>query len=483
MKTYSKTRLLSLAGAVILLAGLAGCRDLFRDPLADKDSGKNVTVLLMDRNFITTKLAVRLIDMTTGESIDSEQVEVRFVGSDAASLITFAGIKQTSYNTSTGFVEIGLDPNIVVNNQNPLEMTVIAISENYISVPQFVSFTAEGIKNLTIRMTHRSLGKSISSGPFSEPYDIYYNGVQNSSQLQYLADISGSPTGTAYEYINMYTTGAAGTLICNNLKDNVLYTDYGVYFFGPVSGLSVLPPAVPTRNTGLGNGDFVYSTVLRSGMLKCNDGLTIHTEQTGGGAGTGVFGYLITFSDGNTQSGQITCTFPCDNLIEPIYYPGSGAAVTVVLNGDSQYLMSAAVSLPTACGSVASFVATPRSNLTTYKFITQYSCPDSPVGMGLSIMGEFRKSGTTDDWTIFEFIEGICELQLEHSVDYDFRVNIDSEYYSYSIPTDPSKVEEYLIEKQNEDYQLRSLTVTTGESAVTIKADIEFSQGVCDKIR
>lgn len=480
MKSKINTGIVSLTGAIVLIACLSGCKDMFNNPLADKKTGDKITLLLIDRNFIKLKMTIRLEDNATHNAIDQEEVEVRFIGADAANLITFGGNKKTSFNTSSGFVEVGCDPNFVITDQNPLELTVIAMSANYISAPQFVSYTAEGIKNLTINMVHKTGFKSISAGAFSEPFDLSYNGVLHSPLLSFLSDISSSPTGLAYEYLNMYYTLANGTLLCNNLNDNIIYSDYGAYYFGASNELSLVPPALPTKNVGLQNGDFVYSTVLRSGLAKCDRGLTIRVERADGLAGTGVFDYVITFSDGFTKSGQVTCTFPSENLIEQIYYPISNSAVSVVLTGDSQYDISAAVNLASPCGARADFLATPKSNLKTYKFITQYSCPNTPVGMGLSIVGEFRKTGATGSWTSFEFIEGICELQLEPGADYDFRVNIDSEYHSFNLPTDPTKVEAFLVEHQSADYTLRSLSITSTETMVTITAEVEFSQGVCD---
>jgi hypothetical protein len=483
MKTRKYSRLLSLAGTVLFIAALSGCKDLFKDPLTDKETGEDVTLLLIDRNFIKTKIAVRLQDNATLQDIDQEEVEVRCFGDDANNLITFAGFKQTVFITSSGFVEIGLDPNIPVTDQNPVELTVVAVSPNYVSVPQFVSYTADGIKNLTIRMIHKPSGKSATSGPYGEPFDISYNGMLHSPQLVFLSDIRSQPTGTAWEYLNMYTTTINGIILCSNLTDNVLYSDYGAYFYSLSTGHSLLPPALAIKNAILSNGDFVYSSILRTGMAKCQTGLTIHVSRADGKPGTGVFGYVVTFADGKTKTGQITCTFPSDNRIEPVYYPSSNPAVSVVLTGDSQYNISGAVNLPSACGATASFTASPKTNLANYKFIVQYSCPDTPVGMGLSILGEFRKTGSTGAWTSFEFIEGVCDLQLEPNSDYEFRVNIDSKYYNYTLPTDPAQVGPYLTGHQNEDYTLRQLTITDSNAVVVIFTDVQFSQGVCDAIR
>ncbi|MCX6227310.1 MAG: hypothetical protein NTV01_21620 [Bacteroidia bacterium] len=475
-------RIVSLTGAMILIACLTGCRDMFKDPLIDKKTGDKVNVFIMDRNFITTKLDIRLMDMLTLQPIDQESIEVRFMGPDAANIITFTGDKLPSHTTSNGFLEVGYDPNIAINSANPLELTIVAISSKYISAPQFVSYTVEGIKNVPIKMIRIIEGKSMTFGAFGEPYDLKYNGALNSSQLHFISDISSLPTGIAYDYINLYSTLANGTLVCDNLKDNVLYSDYGVYYLG---SSSLVPPALPTKNAGLQSGDYVYSTVLKSGMLKCDQGqgLTINVDRADGETGTGLFDYLITFSDGTTMSGQVTCTFPSSTLIEPVYYPGSNPAIKVELFGDAQYNISAAVNLQAPCNAAADFVATPRSNLKTYKFVTQYSCPDSNVGMGLTIVGEFRKSGSSDPWTTFEFKEGICELLMVPDTDYEFRVNIDAKYYNYTVPTDPAKVEEFLIDKQLDDYRLKSLSISSDDTLVTIMVDVEFSQGICDAIR
>jgi hypothetical protein len=430
-----------------LLAGLASCSGLFRDPMIDKDTGGKLTVLLMDRNFIRTTIVVRLEDYATGVSLEGEAAEVRFSGGGASGLITFAGNKTTTFNTSSGFVEAGYDPNVPLDATHPLAVTVFAISEHYISAPQFVSFTQEGIKNLVIRLIRKADLKSAATGAFSEPFDLVYNGSKESTELSFISDISGLPTGTDWSYLNLYETKAAGTMVCNNLRDAVFYNDYGAYLV-LLSGGGLMPPSAATKGAVLRAGDFIYTAILKSGIEKCGSGITIHVDRPDGLPGTGVFDYVISFSNGDVQS----------DMSDPVY----------LLN---------------SCGGTASFSASPKSSLKAYKFITRYTCPDSPVGMGLSVAGEFRRTGSADAWTSFEFTEGICQLLLEPNADYDFRVNIDGEYYNYMLPTDITRVESYLREHQGEDYTLNTLTIESTESLVTISADVQFSQGICDKLR
>jgi hypothetical protein len=483
MKSKIFSRLFSIVGALVIFISIAGCSDMFKDPLKDKNTGEGITVLLIDRNFINTKIAIRIKDLVTSSEFNIEPVEIKFVGNSSANLINFLGERRKSFTTSSGFVEVGYDPNVPVSAQSPLEMTVVAISEHYISAPQFLSFTAEGNKDLTIKMIKKFSGKSASTDAFDEPYDLSYNGTLHSDQLLFLSGLDGSSTGTDWEYLNVYATTAAGTFLCNNLTDNVIYSNYGCYFMGMPTGFDLLPPVTPLKTASLQNGVFLYTAILRTGLVKCSQGLTIHLERADGVAGSGLFGYKITFSDGSTKTGDVSFTFPSGVMVEPIYYPSANAAVKVELFGDAQYDISAAVNLASGCGATANFIATPKSNLVTYKFITQYSCPDSPVGMGLSIIGEFRKKGSTGEWTTFEFQEGICELQLEPNVEYDFRVNLDAKYYNYTLPTDVSLVESYLRDNQSIDYQLRMLTIIPEGNIVTIVADIQFGQGVCDLIQ
>ncbi len=482
MKTKIQYRNLVLSGILVLIAFLTGCKDMFKDPLKDKETGDDISVLLIDRNFIDTKLVVHLQDAVTQQAIN-EPIVVQFAGNDASNLITFAGYKQNQFNTSTGFVEVGLDPNIAVSAQNPIELTIVAGGNNYISAPLYITYTSTGIKDIVVNLYPNTSLKSASVGAFGEPFDLKYDGVIQSPKLHFLSDISGSPTGTYWEYVNLYSTTADGTLVCDNLKDNILYSDFGAYILRISEAYGLMPPALPTKNMALKTADYVYSAVLRSGVSLCEEPLTIHVERPNNAKGTGVFRYLITFSDGKTSEGKISCTFPSDNPIEQLYYPTSNPAVSVQLFGDSQYDLSGAVNLTSPCGATASFTATPKAGLKTYKLITRYSCPESSVGIGLSIIGEFRKKGSADEWTSFKFIEGVSELQLVADADYEFRVNIDSEYYNYTLPTNPDKVKTYLQDNNSVDFKFRNLSIVTTDTQVSITTDVQFSAAVCDLIQ
>ena len=467
---------------LVVLLATPGCKDLFTDPLKDKDTGDDISLLLIDLNVVKTKIAVHLVDLATNEPLSDGEVGILFMGSDAANVITMSGQKPDKFLTMNDFLEVGYDPNQEVSQQNPIELTVTAVSQHYVSAPQFVSFTEEGSKDLVIKMIRISSGKAANVGPFGEPYDLYYNGNLSSTEMGYTGDISSMPTGTAWSYINLYRPTAAGSLLANNLQDPILYEDYGVYYLNLLDGSSLVPPAVATRSASIGAGSLVYSSVLRSGMARCETGLRVFISRADNKPGTGQLGYTITFADNSVKTGLLTATFPSEHLIEPIYYPAANPAMTIALEGNSQYDLSGPVTLGSACNAVASFTAYPKSELETYKFIVRYTCPNSLVSVALTIGGQFRKSGSSDSWSAFQFREGICTLMLERGAEYDFRVSINGVYHEYALPTNPADLETYIRDHQNEDYRIRTLTIDTSGSMIVIETDVEFSGEVCDEL-
>lgn len=463
---------------LVLLLGNTSC-NYFSNPLVDRDSGESVKLLIIDFNFVKTKVAFHLKDIISDEYIDIEEIDLFFIGEDEDNLITFTGLKPDKFSTSSGFIEIGVDPNRIPSSESPVAFTVVAISPNYVSAPLALSYSTDGFKDVVIKMIKIGGGMKTGSGGFDEPYDLKFNDVLSSSDLEFKADVRASPTGTAYEYMNLYLSQAAGQLICENLTDPLLYSDYGVYYLYNSSGL--VPPANPTKDVNLETYSFVYSSILRTGIAKCNSGLTIAINSSDGSSGSGSFDYTITYSDGTTKTGIVSGTFPISVTIDDIYYPSSNPAVSVSVQGDAQYTISTTVSKNDVCGATANFTATKIDGLKSYKFIITYTCPDLPASIALSIGGEFRKVGSTGNWTRFNFVEGITELQLVPDSQYDFRINIDGEYYDYSLPTNASDLDQFLRDNESDDfYQITSLSVVDGTDMVIITAAVELTGAVCD---
>ncbi len=491
MKTSIITRTLSLTGAIIILGCLAGCKDMFINPLKDKDTGESVTMLIIDRNFIKTKFYVHLVDIDTGEDVASEPILIGFFGPDSVNLVSFTGEKKAYYTTSSAFIEVGYDPNVAISPEDPAEFWVVAMSNNYTSVPQECRYTTEGTKDLVIQLIKTgSGGPGLKSG-FNEPFDLKFDGELKSPSLKFkLTPVTSrlrSFFGDTYFYGNTYITAAAGRVTASNIKDSILYTKYGftASWLNMAGGINFIQTI--WRDLGVPSNATICISVQNSNYQLCNSGLKIHVDGPAGGSGT--FNYRINCNGITQKEGRITCEFASDQRIEPVYTdtrigPYGSSIFSVTLSGDAQYDMSGGGNLENdPCGATATFTATPKSNLRTYKFITLYTCPDNLIGMALSIHGQFRKAGTSDAWTDFSFKGGVCELLMEQSLDYDFRVNIDGIYHEYTLPTDPARIEAALRNGQNTDFKIKTLSVTTSGLTVTVSSEVQFSAEVCELIK
>ncbi|MFC2097912.1 hypothetical protein ACFLSI_06230, partial [Bacteroidota bacterium] len=461
------------------------------NPLEDKDTGEELTMLIIDLNFITTKIVIYLEDFDTGESIEGEEIEIMINGDDASNLISFSGEKPDKFTTSTGYLELGYDPNFQITKETPLELSFIAVGENYFSLPEIYSFTTEGTKNIVLRLINIGVQPK-SGGGFDEPFQINVDGGRE--KIKFMRSIPGYYG--EYSKYNLYRIepGQSGTLSCSNIIDNVIYPEYGVFWYSVLDYLRGNTEGrndytgLPTQSYSAEAWDIIFTVAENSQKTKCADGLTIKILGQYGITGSGTFDYKIEFGDGNIMEGRITATdFPHSELIGPIYYNNPITYVSLI--GDAQYIMRNAtydllpVYRANPCGEEVIFTAEPRSNLTTYKINTQYKCSSNPsIAVALSISGQFRKVGVTD-WTGFSFTQGICEIQLEKDEEYEFRLNIDGEWKTYTLPTDPDDFQDFLNNNQNSDYTVESIgDEVKADGSIEISVIVLLDQSICDMI-
>jgi len=468
------------------------CEDFLSDPLKDKDTGEDLTMLIVDMNFIKTKLVIYLEDFDTGESIEGEEIEIMISGENASNLISFSGEKPDEFTTSTGYLELGYDPNYQITKETPLELNFIAIGDNYFSLPEIYSFTTEGTKNIILRLINIG-GQPKSGGGFDEPFQINVDGGHE--KLRFVRSVTGYYGKYTRYNVYMVQSNQSETLICSDIIDNVIYPEYGVFWYsvldwqrGNTSDQRTDYTGFPTQSYIAEGYDVVVTVAENSEKTLCANGLTINILGQYGITGSGTFDYQIEFGDGIIMTGRITATnFPHSELIEPIYYNNPNTWVTLL--GDAQYIMRndqydlLPVYRANPCGEVVTFTAHPRSNLTTYRINTQYKCSNNPtVAIALSINGQFRKAGTTD-WNGFSFNGGVCEIQIEKDEEYDFRVNVNGEWKTYTLPTDPDEFNDFINSNQSSDYTVEQMnSEVKADGSVEISVVVLLDQSICDMI-
>lgn len=481
---------------LLTLACLTGCEDMFKNPLLDKDSGESVPVLLIDRNFIKTKIDLSLVDLETGAEINQDTVVIRFMGADSISLINFYGQRKSTFSTSSSFVEVGVDPNRPIDIQNPINLTVFAASTHYISAPQSITYSSEGYKILEIQMIKKTSMKSGAALGFDEPFTMLADGLPiepAGGKLQFIEDIRRLPTGNAFDYLNFYFASIShsqlenpsAAISCINLNDPLIYSDYGVYYITENSYDAVVPPRAPVKDCTIYPGSNVYTTVRKTATVKCNEGLSIRVLGANGQTGSGTFKYRITTDDGRRKEGLFYCNFPSDFLVENIYYPSYNLGARLELFGDEQWEPSAAINVKPFCGAVVKFTVTKKPLLIPFIFVTKFNCPNDTYAYALSLTGAFRKSGSPDTapWTPFTANQGVYMLQLEPGPDYDIRIVLDNKTYYYTLPTDEARIN--LIPRENASlgYKITRLQMNKSETYVRTELDILFTQAICDILR
>ena len=152
-----KRRFININTLVILLITLMTTNSCdFSNPMQDKETGEDLVLLLLDPNFFDTRMYIQFRDEATGEYIVEDELFVTIGGADADKIVDLNGKKETTYNTSSGLLELAIDPNYTPDEANPIEITLSAETEEYkwFSIPMIVTIASTGINDVIIDLIY-----------------------------------------------------------------------------------------------------------------------------------------------------------------------------------------------------------------------------------------------------------------------------------------------------------------------------------------
>ena len=152
LKTYN----FFLTSLLILL--LSGCGEMLDNPLKDKETGKDINLLIVDFNFFTTRMNFRFLDAENNMVI-TDEAKIWFTGENANDIVDFTGSKNSIYSTSEGEIELTVDPNIAINESNPLDYAVHVEVEGYETFSKGIQINAEGKKTFELPLIPQSSGE------------------------------------------------------------------------------------------------------------------------------------------------------------------------------------------------------------------------------------------------------------------------------------------------------------------------------------
>ncbi len=135
---------------VVLL--LAGCGEYFDNPFIDKESGEDISVLIIDFNFFKTSMSYKLLDASDG-SLITKNAKITFAGKNSNDIVTFAGEKRGEFDISEGQLELTVDPNISISEDTPFEFAINVDIPGYNHLAKGIQIQNEGKKTYELYLS------------------------------------------------------------------------------------------------------------------------------------------------------------------------------------------------------------------------------------------------------------------------------------------------------------------------------------------
>jgi hypothetical protein len=164
MKRAFGKSVVMLTTLFVLLFASYSCNDLFNNPMKDKDTGEDITLLLLDFDFFKTTFTINLVDVQTNEPIIDTillaTANISVGGSDSMYVCTPSGKKNDLYSTENGSLELSIDPVRIPSEADPIELNFRAGNvTGYVSMVTSVSYATDGAKTVTIYMLNEQVNE------------------------------------------------------------------------------------------------------------------------------------------------------------------------------------------------------------------------------------------------------------------------------------------------------------------------------------
>lgn len=509
-------------------------------PLKDKETGENVTLLLLDLNFYDTQFNISFVDKKTGDLIDNKSIAIQLEGEGVSSIVNYEGYKNDSYTVTDGLLTLAVDPNIEVSEANPITFGIqsLATDFSYDALPVEITYTESGNYDIVIEMFEVTggwpfiTGDELKSASFlaDEPFDIYAATTQenlNTAIYQkqtynsYFFGENNQIANPPYLYLNdniyarlsgNWRAGYGTASYATSLNLNAMLfpnsdlikawggrtkTDHSKVSKNILPDYTILPTKYPTSFefaqiyyvTPLFEGSFTtteFGVTLKQ-QPKCNKGIYVYLSEKSGKSGSLSLNYEIYNEEGDkliTKGKLVFDKMPQRKSTGIIYAEGN---VKVKFKADDQYdLTQSEFDVQEFCGEIIDVEVQAKPNLKSFKLNTSYKCENAVAAIKPSFSASYRKLGTTDTkWNSFKFTEGVAILQLEPGAIYEIKGRLGSASGNFDLPTNDSDIQKLVTKAINEvdeigdiDYEISSVN-SQGFVGTEIKIDITFANGYC----
>ncbi len=496
MKRTSNNTLKTISIFALLII-MGACSDLLNNPLKDKKTGEEITLLLLDMNIFETRFSFHFVDSETGEYIDNKTIQVFFEGKSAEHIINYEGEKNKSYTVTNGRLNLTFDPNIEVSEENPIDFTVYTnVSDfSYDAFPTQVYFTKTGnidkdIQMINFNKSQNTVLKSASISPGNEPFDVLFNfskiKTENDPVWQ-MATFTKTQDNKTYYSIFRSLFPPNGTLASRNfsLAENN-YENWGLegmlYYGTTVNSFNLTNENVTLTDSP--NIAKAYSATQIKNLTHCTSGINITVNNSSKNTGSAVFRYKLYIDDVLVAYQRVSGNkMPFTSNTGAFYYPNDAQKAYIKFYGDTQYnIEPEQVNLSSICGQNVEITASAKDGLVPHKIIVQFKCPGNPVAMAPSINGQYRKKNSDDSWTYFKFTEGTTTVMLTPDKTYTFKAQLTDTEAEFDIPTNISMIEQAITQAKKDIFEIQDMDINITEQSdgtIVIKAIVLFKEDEC----
>jgi hypothetical protein len=478
------TNITSFIIVALLTFTFSSCNDLLNNPLEDKETGEDITLILVDPNVFDTRLSVHITDYISGEYIDNTEILFSFSGDDAQYIVDAGGIHRTFMKSTSGKAEVFIDPNIEINKENPIELTLFcdATDENLFAYPVEVAYTQNGHYDIILPMFPSTSGSTedapfellIDNNTVNEYYpnwDVINKTVQQNGKTYYSRYRGNMPRAAT-----VTTTTPTASLSNWGYEGYHVSTNEEQYVFD----LSQQSVDIPENTLQFK----AYLASENTSYNKCKDGFNFEISDINGLNGTGNFNYEILADNTVIKKGKISVIeMPQTINTGAFFYPKETDSYTLNIYGDNQYNLSPKFfNTNTICEQTFKLEATSKEELEAYKIVVSFYCKDSPISIAPSATGEFNLKNDEQNSSTFSFNEGVATLQLLPDEIYSINASIVGTEMEFDFPTNQDKINQVIEEAafSKEEIEYIDYTFEERENGLnTIKVKAYFQSGKC----
>jgi len=527
--------------SLLVLTMVTSCGEMLENPTIDKDTGEDISFLIVDFNFFTTRATYKFIDVSDNSTI-TKQARIWFTGANANDIVNFAGIKNEEYTTKEGKLELTFDPNIEVSESSPLEFSVHIEIDGYETFAQGIQINNEGKKTFELKMSKETSTDDVLTGSEDPNDDGSFVFSLN----------AGTKSATTQPYQINYSIKKSDLIKCKDFygremfasieEANLAYESDPDNFIKLIIGKNTDFPQVVDRVSINGSSQLLAFQKLETGILQ---GIVITgrnvTDLNGGAiqqyatytdsptpdifgfaqfeddnwlfSGTTQTYYTLDFSytlakastetlcnSGSTI--QFTSNMVSSFSIDAVFYNTegneiltenftgsfpetftlenvpSGSANVVFKDNNPAFQQIPDLSISDLCSGDYEVEVLPTSGYEGYQIVLKALCTENTaIAFAPTYSAEYRIKDSNDEWQVIDMIGGIANIMAIPDKTYELRLLWEDKWETTAFSTAFDESGNYI--------NLSGSNVKTevlGDSRIRFRIEHTFEQSICDEM-